>query len=257
MLDKITPLILTLNEEANIERTLSHLSWAREIVVLDSFSTDRTVELAKRDPRVRLVQRAFDSHAGQWNFGLRQTKISTPWVLALDADYQVTSDVERELAEMQDEPEVMAYWARFRYAVHGKVLRGAAYPPVAVLFRWDQAQYTQDGHTQRLQFRGKCRMLRNTLVHDDRKPLRHWLASQQRYVKLEAKKLSTAHPSELSLADRIRRLILPAPPLVFLLCYLIKGGFLDGRAGLHYALQRALAELLLSLELIDERIRRS
>src|SRR4051794_11000683 len=85
MLDRITPLILTRDEEANIGRTLPQLAWAREVVVVDSMSSDATVEIARRFANVRVVQRAFDSHDRQWSFGVEQ--VTTPWVLTLDADY--------------------------------------------------------------------------------------------------------------------------------------------------------------------------
>ena len=87
MLEQITPLILTYNEAPNIGRTLENLSWARDVVVVDSFSDDETLEIAASFPNVRVVQRVFDSHRNQWEFGLRETEIQTPWVLALDADY--------------------------------------------------------------------------------------------------------------------------------------------------------------------------
>ena len=86
MLDQITPLILTYNEAPNIVRSLGALSWAKDIVVVDSFSDDDTITIAKSVPAVRVFQRAFDSHRNQWEFGLKETGISTPWVLALDAD---------------------------------------------------------------------------------------------------------------------------------------------------------------------------
>src|SRR5688500_4685377 len=97
MLDEITPLILTYNEAANIDRTLERLAWARDIVVVDSFSDDETVEIASSFPQVRVIQRAFDGHRNQWEFGLRETGIKTSWVLALDADYVLTHDAVAEL----------------------------------------------------------------------------------------------------------------------------------------------------------------
>src|SRR5438477_9956590 len=80
MLEIITPLILTYNEASNIERVLERLGWAREVVVVDSFSDDETAEIASRFPYVRVVQRAFDTHSAQWNFGLKDTGISSEWV---------------------------------------------------------------------------------------------------------------------------------------------------------------------------------
>jgi len=91
MLGSITPLILTLNEAANIERSLAKLNWARDIVVVDSGSTDGTCEILARHPVVRVFERPFTTHAEQWNFALQQTGLRTEWVLAMDADY-VLSD---------------------------------------------------------------------------------------------------------------------------------------------------------------------
>src|ERR1051325_8033037 len=132
MIDQITPLILTYNETPNIARTLAGLSWAKEIVVVDSFSDDQTVEIARSFPSVRVVQRAFDCHRNQWEFGLKETAISTPWVLALDADYVVTSEFVAELDKLQ--PDIAGYRANFIYCINGKRLRSGINPPVTVLY---------------------------------------------------------------------------------------------------------------------------
>ena len=89
MLSDVTPLILTFNEAPNLWRTLEKLAWARQALIVDSFSTDETLDIARKFPQVRIVQREFDTFAGQCNFGLQ--KIDTEWVLSLDADY-VLSD---------------------------------------------------------------------------------------------------------------------------------------------------------------------
>ena len=66
----ITPLILTYNETTNIDRTLQKIDWATEIIVIDSCSEDRTLEILKSYPKVIIFQREFDTHARQWNYGL-------------------------------------------------------------------------------------------------------------------------------------------------------------------------------------------
>ena len=83
----VTPVLLALDEEANLPRTLAALAWAREVVLVDSGSTDRTLALAAQARNVRVVQRAFDGHASQWNFAVHETGIDSEWVLALDADH--------------------------------------------------------------------------------------------------------------------------------------------------------------------------
>src|SRR6185369_14968762 len=161
MLDQITPLILTYNEAPNIARALAGVSWAKEIVVVDSFSDDDTVPIANSFPNVRVVQRVFDSHRNQWEFGLKETGIETPWVLALDADYIVSDELSAELATLESDESSGGYRAKFIYCINGKKLRSGIYPPVTVLYRRDVASYIQDGHTQRISVRGGIEELRS------------------------------------------------------------------------------------------------
>ena len=83
-LNQITPLILTYNEAPNIQRTLENLTWAKQIVVIDSYSTDETLAILKNFKQVSIFQRQFESFADQCNYGL--SKIISEWVLSLDAD---------------------------------------------------------------------------------------------------------------------------------------------------------------------------
>lgn len=257
MLIEITPLILTYNEAPNIGRTLSKLAWARDVVIVDSMSVDRTRELATaQHAGVRWFERAFTTHAEQWNFGLDSTSISTEWVLALDADFVVSDALVEELKQLKPQDGVNGYEASFTYCIEGRPLRGAAYPPLVVLFRRSHARYVQDGHTQRVRVDGAVKKLMNHIFHDDRKPLSDWLASQSRYMRLEAEKLSSTPLSALTPADRIRQLIVVAPPAMFFYCLIGKGGILDGWPGFYYAMQRAAAEMILSLHLVERMVAR-
>ena len=247
----ITPLILTFNEAPNIGRVMSRLTWARSVVVLDSGSTDGTQEIASGFGNARLVVRSFDDHASQWNFGLRSAGIETEWVLALDADYLVPDEFVSEVRGLDPSPNVAGYEARFRYVVQGRTLRSGIYPPVTVLFRSGLGQYQQDGHTQRLHLSGSRERLVSAIDHDDRKPLERWLWSQARYSRLEAAALAARRGRDLSLRDRIRRMVVIAPWLVPLHCLIAKGGLLDGWPGIHYAFQRGVAESLVALRLVE------
>ena len=251
MLDHITPLILTYNEAPNIARALASLSWAKDIVLVDSFSDDDTVGIASSFPRVRIVQRAFDSHRNQWEFGLRETAVATPWVLALDADYVLSDELIAELKNLQPSCETAGYRANFIYCIKGTRLNSGIYPPVTVLYRREAATYIQDGHTQRVTLEGPIELLRSPIFHDDRKSLKRWFSSQTRYTELEAQKLLAADPNTLGLADRLRRWRFVMPPAMLIYCLIVRGGIFDGWPGFYYAFQRALAELMLSLHLIE------
>jgi glycosyltransferase involved in cell wall biosynthesis len=256
MLDSITPVLLTYNEAPNVARTLEPLRWARDVVVVDSGSTDETVALCRRLPQARVFERPFDDFARQWNFALRETGIRTDWVLAFDADYLASGAFVEELRALSPPAGVDGYRARFDYAVLGRSLRGTLYPPVTVLVRRDAAVYHQDGHCYRVSVPGRVLPLLARLTHDDRKPLGRWLQSQDRYMRDEVAKLSTTPWSGLGWADRLRLLCLPAPVLALAWALLVKRGILDGRAGLFYAWQRTLAESLLALRLLERRLSR-
>jgi len=252
MLEQITPVILTYNEAPNIGRTLEMLSWARDIVVVDSFSDDQTTTIIKQTPQARVVQRKFDCLANQWNFALSQCGITTEWVLALDADYLLTAPLVEELKHLRPTPDVRGYRANFVYCINGRRLRGSAYPPVTVLYRLDGALYRQDGHAHRVIVDGTVIELQSEILHDDRKSLSHWIRSQDKYMQLERKKLLESPVHALGWADRIRRLRVVAPFAIFVYCLFIKGAILDGLPGIYYAFQRLLSELLLSLYLFEE-----
>lgn len=250
-LSSITPLILTYNEEANLGRTLGRLAWARQVLVLDSFSTDATLSICAQHPNVRVEQRRFDSFAGQCNYGLGL--VETPWVLSLDADYVCPPGLAHELTALPDEPAEAGFEASFRYCIYGRPLRGTLYPARTVLYRRDAAHYEQDGHAHRVRVRGAVGRLRSRIDHDDRKPLQAWFDAQRRYAQQEADKLLATAPAELGLNDRIRLRTPLAPLLAPAYALLVKGGALDGRAGLFYAMQRSFAETALALALYERR----
>ncbi len=252
--DDITVVLLTYNEAANIERTLDSLTWARQIVVVDSFSTDDTCDRAKRYPTVRVIQRAFDNFANQCNYGL--THAETEWVLSLDSDYGIPAGFIEELRHLEA-GSTAAFQARFRYCVFGQPLRASLYPPRAVLFRKALCFYVEDGHTQLLKVEGIPRFLETSLDHDDRKPIERWFSEQIRYSALEARKLAGTPWRQLSWADRVRRTIFLGPVLVFFYTLLWKGLIFDGRRGWHYVLQRTLAEGLLSIRLLELKLTRT
>src|SRR4051794_10705307 len=90
-------LVLTKNEEANIGACLAALAFSDDVVVLDSFSTDRTVEIARTFAKVRVVQRPFDTEYRQRNFGLHEVPFAHKWVYVCDADERLEPDLVEEI----------------------------------------------------------------------------------------------------------------------------------------------------------------
>jgi glycosyltransferase involved in cell wall biosynthesis len=248
----ITPVVLTWNEAPNIERTLSRLGWAQRVLVVDSGSDDGTQERARRFANVVLVERAFDSHATQWELGIRHPEVVTDWVLALDADYVLGEELVAELGSLDLGSGPRGYRARFRYCIEGEPLRASLYPPVVVLFDRRAARYEQVGHTQRLKVRGEVGLLRGRIDHDDRKPYARFVETQRRYAALEAARLTATPWRILSWSGRVRRLRFVTPLAVPLWLLVVRGLLLDGRRGLAYVRQRWLAEASIARALGEE-----
>jgi len=254
--DRIDVILLTWNEEANLARTLDALAAFPRIVVLDSGSTDATPEIAARYANVRVCRRDFDTHAAQWNHALTACGLQSEWVLALDADYVLPPATVAEIGALDPAASTGGYRAGFRYCIEGQPLSGSLYPPVTVLYRREGASYRQDGHTQRVAVRGDVLSLRGAIFHDDRKPFAAWLAAQDRYARLECAQLLSTLWGALRWRDRLRRMIVVTPWLVPLYCLTAGRGLADGRIGLIYALQRGIAEAILSVRLLQATLTR-
>jgi len=252
-LEAFTPLILTYNEAPNLDRTLQQLTWAQQIIVIDSYSTDETLKILKSYPQVQLFQRKFDTHTEQWNYGLKQ--VVSEWVLTLDADYVLTDKLIHEVKTISN-PFIDGYFIPFKYCVFGQPLQGTLLPARLSLFRKEKATYTDDGHTQLLSLKGHSSHLTTHIHHDDRKPFSRWLWAQDRYMIIEAKKLLNTPVHELSWGDRIRKQKVIAPFVILIYCLILKGGILDGWYGWYYAFQRVLAELVLSIRLIEAELQK-
>jgi glycosyltransferase involved in cell wall biosynthesis len=250
----LTALVLTYNEQENIRRNLEALVWVPKVIIVDSFSNDQTLEIARSFPNVQVVQRVFDTYANQRNAGL--DRIDTEWALTLDADYVLTAELQEEIKKLQPESDLAVYWGEFDYCIFGRPLRASIYPPRVAIFRTKRARYVDEGHSEQLRVKGKLAKLKGKIWHDDRKPLRRWFQSQDRYSEIEAMYLLGTKKEELNRADRIRKKWLVVAPMgmpIYLL--LVRGLIFDGWNGWYYAFQRTVAEMMLSLRLLEHKLR--
>lgn len=269
-MNNVSVLILTLNEEINLPDCLDSVSWSDDIVVFDSYSSDRTVEIAKASG-ARVIQRRFDDYAAQRNAALNQVQYKHPWILMVDADERVTPELRDEIeAVLQTEPNgTTLYRMRRKDMFLGKWLRrSSGYPTwFGRLFKkghlWVERQVNEEYHTD-----GKVGYLQEHLIHYPfKKGITFWLERHNRYSSMEAETLimevqGTLKSKDIfSSAPIIRRKALkqlafrlPGRPfLVFCYLYFTHLGFLDGRAGLTYSALRGIYEYMIDVKVKELR----
>lgn len=238
----ITPVILTYNEEPNIEATLASLAWAPRIVVVDSGSADRTAEIARSFANVAWCERAFDSHRAQWSYAVHGTAVDTHYILALDADMRPGAGFADELARFTERPG-QAGIVPFEYRVQGRPLLGSIYPAQIRVFTREHVRIEQRGHTQVFTSTAPLYRFAAKLIHEDRKPFARWVANQLQYAALEAERINNTHSQ--SLRDRLRRSGI-SPAIWGGYAYLRAGGPLKGRSARAYAQERMVFEAMLA-----------
>ena len=164
----VTALIITYNERANIERCLSSVAFASEIVVVDSYSTDGTYEYLLQQPRVKVVRHPFKNFTAQKNYALQHA--SHDWVLFIDADEEIPAGLSREILDTLacPKPEIHAYWFYRQFMFNGKPLRFSGWQTDKNirLFRKSKACYTTQRLVhERLEVEGRTACLTNRLIH--------------------------------------------------------------------------------------------
>jgi glycosyltransferase involved in cell wall biosynthesis len=244
--------VLAWNEEDNLARTLDALMWADTVLVVDSGSTDATESIARARPNVTFAVHQFESHGAQWSFAVAHAAVTTPYVLALDADMVVSEAFVREMAERFLPGRPAGGIVGFEYVVGGRALRGSLYPRDLRLFDRSRVRIQHVGHSHRFEALGPVYRFRERVRHDDRKPLERFVASQMGYAQREEDRILRGE--HLRLRDWLRRLGLLAPA-IFLLAW-CRAGPWRGRAALRYAHERALYEAILALRLLGGHDRR-
>lgn len=268
----ISVLILTLNEEINLPGCLKSVKWCDDIVVYDSYSADRTVEIAK-EAGARVFQRSFDNYANQRNEALNQVEYRHPWVLMVDADELWSQAIFDEIKETikTDNKKITIYRIRRKDMFFGRWLRhSSGYPTwtgrlvrlgrISVAREINEEYYTD----------GDIGYLKSHFIHYPfNKGVAFWFERHNRYSSMEAASLlqEVKVPLELrkifSSDPIVRRRILkqiayrmPGRPfLVFCYLYLFRLGILDGQAGLTYCILRSIYEYMINIKVKELRRR--
>lgn len=223
----LSVVIITLNEEANLARTLGSVAWADEIVILDSGSIDRTREVAESH-HGRFFTEPWKGFAAQKNSAL--AKATGDWILSLDADEEVEPALAEEIrAVLSAKPSVAGFWIPRKNFFLGRWIRHGGYYPDSKLrlFRRGAGVFEERLVHEDLKLDGATASLWNNLLHHAYPTLESYLEHMSRYSTLGAQMAVANGPRGFSLTDIVVR-----PKLTFLYNYFLRLGFLDGREGL-------------------------
>lgn len=269
----VAVIVLTYNEEVNIGQALASVAgWANEIFILDSFSTDRTLEVA-RPYGCQIVQHEFEDYSKQRNYALDHLPVRSGWILFLDADEWLPDALKQEVsAALAASPTANGFYLNRRLIWMGRWIRRGYYPTwIMRLFRRGKGRCEDREVNEHLIVDGPTAQLREDFIHEDRKGVTAWIAKHNAYASLGARALIAAkadranHEIEARFfgaqAERTRwlrqRVWNRMPPLVrpfvyFFYRYVLKGGFLDGRpAFIFHFLQALWFPLLIDVKYLE------
>jgi len=236
--------IITKNEEANLARTLASVQFANQIVVLDSGSTDRTMEIA-RAVKAEVYEEPWVGFAVAKNSAI--AKCTGAWVLSLDADEELTPELQTEIRTLlQTDPAMDAYFIRRRNLFLGRWIRhGGFYPdPKLRLFRRATArfattlQFEERPVHETISFDGNTDTLKHDLIHHAYPTLENYLEHMNRYSTLGSELLVSQGKVSRSWPAFVCNVVL-IPKLTFVWNYICRLGLLDGREGLLLHLYQA------------------
>ncbi len=263
---KLIAIVLTFNEEIHLARCLeSILPLTKDIVVVDSISTDRTVEIATQY-KARILQKAWENnHSLQVNWALNQLSCEPgDWILRIDADEVITPELVKQLLNRLPNLNLDIVGVRFNRKIRfqGKLIRfgGVGHNQVLRLFRYGNGNSEARWMDEHIKVDGQCLDLNESIVDDNLQPLSWWIAKHNQYASREAIDLlnlkyffqeidsvAKLHPNSLIGKKRwIKENIYSKLPLgfrafvYFLYRYVVCGGFLDGARGTQFHFLQAL-----------------
>lgn len=253
--------ILTWNEEANLAQALDSVAgWANEMFVLDSLSTDRTLEIARRYD-CQTAQNKFENYAKQRNYALDHLPIRCEWVLFLDADEWLPEAIKQEISILiASLPGENGFHLNRRQMWMGRWIRRGYYPSWMLrLFRYGKGRCEDRAVNEHLIVDGATGHLRNDFMHEDQKGVTDWIAKHNSYATLEALELMNTRsaPGYREIDARLfgiqaqrkrwlrHKVWNRMPPLIrpffyFFYRYVLTGGFMDGREAFVYHFLQAL-----------------
>lgn len=261
----VSVIILTYNEEANIRACLkSCRDLTEEIFIVDSFSTDKTLEIA-REYTEKIHQNPWVHWALQRNWALDNLPISYEWVLFLDADERLTEGLRQEIVNIfsANNPSVEGYHIKRNFYFLGRWLKHGGYQAdyILRLIKRKQARSIGSGAREYVTVLGQLGRLKNPMIHEDKKDLAFWIDKHNKLAMLEAEesirielqlgitdklvyqaKRKIEHRVRIWLREKVwvRMPLFIRPLFYFFYRYIVQLGFLDGKEGLIYCFLHGL-----------------
>ena len=235
---KISITLITLNSEKTLKSVLEAVSWADEIVLVDSGSTDKTLEMA-RQFNAKIVYRAFDGYGSQKNFATSQA--SNDWILSLDDDEILTPKLQQEIQNLSlSTTDYEGFKIPRSLIFLGKLLKfSGEYKRLTLrLFNRKQGNWNAEYVHESVEVNGKIGILKHQILHDSYRDLTDYFNKFNKYTSLGAKTLAERGKTASSLK------IITRFPTTFLKIYLLKGSCLDGYAGFMWALLTAMTPVI-------------
>lgn len=222
---KITALAITLNEETNVKRYVESLSFADEIIFIDSQSDDNTAFIAEK-MGVKVIQRKFDNFSNQRNFAIDQAK--NEWIVFFDLDERISKEVTEEIISKTKNPKgIVAFYVKRNFFLFNKHLKygGFQNDKAIRLFNKKHCKYNGKLVHEEIQTEGKIDVLKNSIDHHSYKNFEHYCSKLNLYSKLQATKLY-----QKKTKPNLYHFIIK-PAYRFLWQYFYRLGILDGREG--------------------------
>lgn len=233
----LTALVITYNEEQNIKAVLNHLAFADEIIVVDSFSLDKTIEISSSFKHVKVVQRKFDNFASQRNYALSLAQNS--WILFIDADERLTPELQDEITiviNQKDSASAYFMYRTFMFKNEKLHFSGWQTDKIIRLFRKENAFYNHEKIVhEKLIVKGQISKLKNKLIHFSYSNYEDYKQKMILYgqLKVQEELLKKTKPNFFHFYIR--------PAYQFLNQYILRFGFLDGRNGIIICYLNALS----------------
>jgi glycosyltransferase involved in cell wall biosynthesis len=233
----LTALVITYNEEQNIKAVLDNLAFADEIIVLDSFSSDATFEIASSFKNVKITQRIFDDFASQRNYAL--SLATNSWILFIDADERLTTELEKEISTIINEQNsALAYFIYRTFMFQNKKLRFSGWQTDKIirLFKKEEAYYNREKIVhEKLIVNGAIGKLKNKLIHYSYSDYEDYKQKMILYGQLKAQEELIKKTKPHFFHFYIR------PVYQFLNQYILRLGILDGKKGIIICYLNALS----------------